>query len=53
MSKIHLKSTLTVGKVPEYNNKKYGKIQISSQDLAEYIGKKFFVEVIIHINDDE
>lgn len=44
---IELKSILKVGKVPDFENKKFGKLQISSQKIAHLIGKRVFVTVLI------
>ena len=51
---IKILTELTVGKVPEYNEKRFGKLQISNQKLADRVGKKMHVVVIAcDVGDEE
>lgn len=50
---IELSSELKVGSVPDYNGKKYGKLQITSQKLAVLVGKKVRVKLIVEFNAKE
>lgn len=52
MSEIIIDKKVTIGKIPEFNGKKYGKIQISSPKLADYVGKKVNVRIIIEVPED-
>lgn len=52
MTELKLKAVLKIGKVLDQNGKEFGKIQISSKELIPYIGKKFFVEVIVHTSNE-
>ena len=49
MEEIVLESNLKVGKEPDYLDKKFGKLQISSLQLAEHVGKVVRVKVIVQI----
>jgi len=42
-----------IGKVPEYNEQQYGKIQITSLELAKYVGKNLQVEIHIYEPTDK
>jgi len=47
MCMIKLNTRLTVGKVPEYNGKQYGKLSVSSQKLACKIEEKLPVIIFV------
>jgi len=42
-----------IGKVPDYNGIKYGKIQLTAQCLSRYVGESKNIKVIIFENDVE
>ena len=43
---IKILTKLKVGKVPDYNGTKFGKLQISNKKLAEKVGKDLHVIVL-------
>jgi len=49
---LKLQRTIKINKVPDYNEKRYGKIQIVSTKLAELSGKYVDVEIIVYDEND-
>jgi len=41
-----------IGKIPAYNGADYGKIQISSKQLAKYVGRQMHICLIIYEPSD-
>lgn len=51
---IKLITKVKVGKVPDYNGKQFGKLQVSNQKLAEQVGKQIHIIVLaFEINNPE
>ena len=44
---IQIDTDLKVGKVPDYHEQKFGKLQISSRKLADIVGQKVNVLVFV------
>jgi len=42
-----------VGSVPDFNGKKYGKIQITSQKLAQHAGDNLYIILLVFESEQE
>ena len=50
---ICIDTDLKVGKVPNYHEQKFGKLQISSRKLADYVGQNVRVMAFILVPGEE